>query len=76
MSRPGEIRTPDQGIMSQRVSAKNAEECAHSENRAAAGAAVGSGNDPLDVELHVIVDRWPELPDAIKTGIMAMVLAD
>jgi hypothetical protein len=46
---------------------------AHSEDRAAAGAAVGSEIDPIDADLQVIVERWAELFDAVKAGIVAMV---
>ncbi|MCA9182865.1 MAG: hypothetical protein KDA51_15495 [Planctomycetales bacterium] len=71
----GGTRTPDTRIMIQRASAGNAGKNAHSENRAAAGAAVVSENAPIDAELQVIIERWAELPDAVKAGIVAMVRA-
>jgi len=35
--------------------------------------AVGSKNAPIDPELQAVIDRWPDLPDALKAGILAMV---
>ena len=58
-----------------RVSAGNPEKNAHSENRAAAGAAVESENFPIDTALQAIIERWADLPDAVKAGIVAMVKA-
>ena len=69
-SRPGRIRTSDQGIMSQRVNpAKNA----LSQEGAALGAAVVHDNAPIDPDLQSIIERWPDLPDATKAEILAMV---
>jgi hypothetical protein len=31
--------------------------------------------DPLPVDLRAVVEAWESLPDAIKTGILAMVKA-
>ena len=30
-------------------------------------------NTPIDPDLQAIIKRWPELPDAVKAGILAMV---
>ncbi len=30
-------------------------------------------NQPLDADLRRLIDAWPELPDAIRAGILAMV---
>jgi len=37
--------------------------------------ALGAQNAPLDADLAAVVDAWPKLPEAIKTGILAMVTA-
>ena len=71
----GGTRTPDTRIMIQRVTPENTEENAHPENRAAAGAAVDSENVQIDADLRAIVERWADLPDAVKAGIVAMVQA-
>jgi hypothetical protein len=61
--------------MIQRVSAEDPEKNAHSENCAAAGAAVDSENVPIDPDLRAIMERWGQLPDAVKAGIVAIVRA-
>ena len=71
----GGSRTPDTRIMIQRVSAEIPDNKAHSENLAAPGAASESHNAPIDAGLQAIIQRWPELPDAVKAGIVAMVRA-
>ena len=40
---------------------------------AAAGAAVDPENAPIDPDLQAIIERWADLPDAVKGGIVAMV---
>ena len=52
-----------------------AEKNAHSGESAALGAAVSAENAPIDPELRSIIERWPDLPDAVKAGILAMVRA-
>ena len=42
---------------------------------AAHGAAVVSENAPIDHDLQAIIERWPDLPAAVKAGILAMVKA-
>jgi len=42
---------------------------------AAPGAAVDAQNVFVDPELRSIIARWPDLPNAIKAGIVAMVSA-
>jgi len=59
--------------MSHCASAENLEENAHSSDRAAQGAAVEHENAVFDPNLQVIIERWPELPDALKAGILAMI---
>ena len=61
--------------MSPLVRAKKPEKNAHSENRAAAGAAVEPDNAPIDADLQAIIERWADLPEAVKAGIVAMVRA-
>jgi hypothetical protein len=41
--------------------------------RATRGATGESGE--VDVDLTAVVDAWPELPEAIKAGIVAMIRA-
>ena len=62
-------------IKSQRVAPENTEENAHSRNGAAPGAAVGIENDPIDPDLQAIIERWADLPEAVRTGILAIVKA-
>ena len=52
---------------------ENPEENALCHDSAAPGAAVGRENTPIDPDLAAIIDRWPELPEAVKAGILAMV---
>ena len=59
--------------MIQRVTAENPQEYADSKSSAAAGAAVDSENGPIDADLQAIIERWADLPDAVKGGIVAMV---
>jgi len=64
---------PGEQITFRLVDAKPPEKNVHSENLAAAGAAVVSENAPIDVDLQAIIEQWADLPDAMKAGIMAMV---
>jgi len=74
-STPSRIRTCDLRIRSPRVTPENPEENAHSREGAAQGAAVGAANTPNDPDLRAIIERWADLPDAVKAGIVAMVRA-
>ena len=38
--------------------------------------ALGAENAQTDLDLHVIIRRWPDLPEATKAGILAMVNAN
>ena len=71
----GGTRTPDTRIMIQPANPENPEENAHSRGSAAPGAAVGAENTPIDADLQAIIQRWPELPEPVKAGIVAMVCA-
>jgi len=53
----------------------NPEENAYSRGSAAPGAAVDAENTPIDADLQAVIQRWPELPEAVKAGIVAMVQA-
>ena len=48
---------------------------AHSEDCAAAGAAVDPENGQIDADLQAIIERWAVLPVVVKAGIVAMVFA-
>jgi hypothetical protein len=37
--------------------------------------ALGAQNAHLDPDLAAVVEAWPNLPEAIKAGILAMVMA-
>ncbi|MCI0630290.1 MAG: hypothetical protein L0Y44_06500 [Phycisphaerales bacterium] len=41
-------------------------------DQAAAGAESGA---PIEPDLKMIVDSWPKLPQVLKSGILAMVMA-
>jgi hypothetical protein len=72
-SRPGRNRTRDQGIMSQRVTAVNPRENAHSQD----GAALAQQFSPKTLlappDLQAIIDAWPALSDDVRASILAMV---
>ena len=54
---------------------ENAEGKDHPRDRAAPDAAVGAENAPIDPDLQVIIDQWPDMSEAVKAGILAMVKA-
>ena len=60
-------------ICNQTTDSENPEENALSRDSAAPGAAVDAQNTSIDPDLQAIIERWPELPDAVKAGILAMV---
>lgn len=62
--------------MIQRVSADNPEKNTHSEKRAAAGAAVVSGNASIDADLQSIIDAWADLPESVQACIMAIIKSE
>ena len=43
--------------------------------RVAKSGAIGDEKPPQDPDLTLIIERWEQLPEAVKTGIMAMVRA-
>ena len=43
--------------------------------RAAKSGAAGAPKGPDDPNLAIIIQRWPDLPPAMKSGILAMVQA-
>ena len=55
------------------VSPEIPEENAHFPKGAAQGAAVGAENAPIDPDLQTIIERWPDLPQKVKDGLMAIV---
>ncbi len=60
-------------IKSQSATLETTEEYAHSQRRAARGAAVGAENAPIDPDLQSIIERWPNLSETVKASIMAIV---
>ena len=62
-------------IKSQLQTSENPGKNAHSENCAASGAAVETAAAPLDLDLLSVIDKWADLPHAVKAGIVAMVRA-
>ena len=59
--------------MIQPATPQNAEENAHFQDCAAPGAAVDAENGPIDPDLQTTIEAWPDLSDAVKAGILAMV---
>ena len=60
--------------MIQSATAKIPKKHAHSQARAAPGAADETGT-LIDADLQAIVEAWGQLPDPVKAGILAMVRA-
>jgi len=58
-----------------RGSVENSEKDVNSSEGAAPGAALSAGKVPIDPDLELVVERWSELPDPVKAGILAMVRA-
>jgi len=61
--------------MIQPANARIPRENEHSDKCAAPGAALEVENAAIDADLQSIVDAWPNLPEALKAGILAMVKA-
>jgi len=61
--------------MIQRVTPENPEKNIHSEKRSAPGAATEPKNVPIDPDLAAIIERWADLPEAVRAGMVAMVRA-
>ena len=55
------------------VTPKNAGENAQSQKGAAHFTADEHAEGPIDPDLQDVVQRWPNLPEAVRTGILAMV---
>ena len=66
----GEINTPN---INRLATPENPEENANFRDSAAPGAAVDAQNTSIDPDLQAIIERWPELSEAVKAGILAMV---
>ena len=62
-------------ISSQAATPENLEENAPFRDSAAPGAAVDPENGPTDPDLRLIVERWDELSEPVKAGILAMIRA-
>jgi len=65
----------EQRTLNQYESGKNAEKTGTSSCSAAHSAAVDPENGAIDPDLRFIVERWSELSEPIKAGILAMVRA-
>ena len=74
-SAPSWTRTKNLLIKSQLQTCENPGKPAHSDNCAAAGAAVETVAATLDPDLQSVIEQWPDLPPAVKAGIVAMVRA-
>ena len=61
--------------MIQRVNPEITEENTLSREGAARGAAVGAENAHIAPDLQSVIERWPELSEAVKASIVAMVVA-
>ena len=55
------------------VTLKNPEKNAHSQSGAAHSAADEHAEGPIDPDLRDVIQRWPDLPEAVRAGILAMV---
>ena len=69
----GGIRTPDTRIMIPLSSDLNPGKQEDSDAGAAHGAAVDHAGAQLDPDLQNVIEKWAELPEAIRAGILAMV---
>jgi hypothetical protein len=68
----------DSNQLSQPVESKDLRQQHVSKSRSAAKCAADSTissnlSAPIDPDLLAIIERWPELPDAVKASILAMV---
>ena len=54
---------------------ENPEENARFGKSAAQGAAVAVQNASMDPQLQAIIERWPDLSEPVKAGIVAMIHA-
>ncbi len=64
------IRTNDLGLMNPSTTAENKGLTSRVQHAAQHKAQVGL---PADPNLRAIVEAWPDLPEAVQAGIMAMV---
>jgi hypothetical protein len=62
-------------ILNQTTTPQNTEENADSGNSAALDAATEPFHVSFDADLRSIIDAWPDLPNALKAGIAAMVMS-
>jgi len=74
-NRPGGIRTPDPGIMSQPATPVNLGENADSRQSAAPGAAVSAENSPIAPDLAEVLAAWTALPTSTRAQVLAVVRA-
>ena len=52
---------------------ENTEKTGVADESGAESGALDAENGPKDPDLGAIIDAWPRLPDAIKTGILAII---
>ncbi len=65
-----------EGLEPPNVTKRNSNKLRDTEDsRGAESGAVETEKAPIDPDLARLIDAWPALPDALKTGIVAMVRA-
>ena len=62
-----------QRIMIPPATAVNAGKNSDSDSSAAPRAALELAKGPIDPDLQHVIDRWFDLPDAVRAGMLAMV---
>jgi hypothetical protein len=63
------------GVHGLELTQKTSENSALSKTGAAESGAIVPENAPIDPDLQAIIERWPDLPPAVKASIAAMAAA-
>jgi len=74
-STPGRTRTCNQRIRNQLDTPKNPEKYDTFQQSAAQGAALSANISSADLQLVSVIDAWPNLAQAIRDSIVAIILA-
>ena len=69
----GRIRTGDGGFAIIRQGPQNPRETGILENAGANAGALETKLRHIDADLQAVIDAWPDLPEAVKSDIVAMV---